>query len=165
MKLLPGFWRKHFLLVELVVAGIATCALIIWSERFNGWPTVAAVLDERRGTVYGVLASIFGSLLGFAIAAQSIVLALSQHERLEVVRKSDYYPMLWKVFVSTIRMLGFATTVAVLALIIDRDSSPFRVLPYLVFFAMCLTLFRVTRCVWVLENVVGLVAKPEKDPK
>lgn len=165
MKLLPGFWRKHFLVVELIVGGLATGGLVLWCERYGGWTHVADVLDNRRSAVYGVLASIFGSLLGFAIAAESIVLALSQHDRLEVVRKSDYYPMLWKVFISTIRMLGLATMIAVLALILDRDSSSFRILPYLVFFAMCLTLFRVARCVWVLENVVGLVAKPAKDLK
>jgi hypothetical protein len=38
---------------------------------------IAQILDSQRGTVYGTLASIFGSLLGFVITTVSIVIAFA----------------------------------------------------------------------------------------
>jgi hypothetical protein len=77
---------------------------------------IAQILDSQRGTVYGTLASIFGSLLGFVITTVSIVIAFATHERLAIVRASEHYPTLWKVFMSSIRVLGIATVVAFLGL-------------------------------------------------
>ena len=157
MKLLPKWWRTNFLHVELGLALVCGLAFIVWAQIFGGGEVIDETLKGNRGAVYGALASIFGSLLGYAITAVSIVLGLSTTERLAVVRESKYYPTLWKVFTATIRTFGLATVVALLALISDRESSPMKWVLYLTVFALILATLRLSRCVWVLENVIILV--------
>lgn len=156
MKLLPLWWRTHFLHVEFVLAIVCVLTFISWAQLCGGGIIIEETLKGNRGAVYGALASIFGSLLGFSITAVSIVLGFSTTERLAVVRESKHYPTLWKVFTATIRTLGFATVVALLGLILDRDSSPMKSVLYLTVFSTMLATFRLGRCVWVLENVITL---------
>lgn len=162
MKLLPKWWRTNFLHVELGLALVCCLAFIGWAHFCGGGTIVDETLKGNRGAVYGALASIFGSLLGFAITAVSIVLGFSTTERLAVVRESKHYPTLWKVFTATIRTLGLATVVALLGLILDRDSSPIKAVLYLTVFASILGALRLARCVWVLENVITLVTGHSK---
>src|SRR5688500_3574838 len=71
--MLLGWWRRQFLWVELGVAVVLTAALVVWSEKYGGKQFIETLLKTQRGTVYGVLASVFGSLLGFVITTVSIV--------------------------------------------------------------------------------------------
>lgn len=162
MKLLPKWWRTHFLHVELGLALTCSVTFVAWAQLCGGGIIVEETLKANRGAVYGSLASIFGSLLGFAITAVSIVLGFSTTERLAVVRESKHYPTLWNVFTATIRTLGLATVVALLGLILDRDSSPMKGVLYLTVFTSVLAALRLGRCVWVLENVITLVTGHSK---
>lgn len=162
MSLLPKWWRKHFLKVELALAIIFGSIFYAWAEIWGGGAILVETLKGNRGAVYGALASIFGSLLGFAITAVSIVLGFSTTSRLTVVRESEHYPTMWKVFTTTIRTLGFATVVALFGLILDRDNHPIDAMLYLTVFASVLAALRLARCVWVLENVITLVAGTPK---
>jgi hypothetical protein len=112
--------------------------------------------------VYGALASIFGSLLGFVIAAVSIAVGFSGSERLDVVRKSKHYPELWNAFNHAIRSLGLATFVALMALILDRDSKPHCWMAYATAVTALLAALLLGRSVWVLEQLVLIVARPNK---
>ena len=162
MKLLPKWWRTNFLHVELGLALLCSVTFVAWAQLCGGGIIVEETLKANRGAVYGALASIFGSLLGFAITAVSIVLGFSTTERLAVVRESKHYPTLWKVFTATIRTLGLATVVALSGLILDRDSSPMKWVLYFTVFASILAALRLARCVWVLENVITLVTGHSK---
>jgi len=126
---------------------------------------VDVFLKDRKGTIYGTVAAIFGSLLGFVITAESIVLGLSGDDRLSIVRKSKHYPTLWKVFTATIRWLAFATAASLVALIADRESVPCRWAFFACVLGSTLVIARLARCVWVLEQVVHLVASPLPDGK
>lgn len=115
-------------------------------------------MAERRGLIYGTFAAIFGSLLGFAIAAESIVLGLSGSEHLQIVRESKHYSTLWQVFRWTIRTLALATVAALAALILDRDKAPCIVYLYVSVFFGLLAAVQLARTIWVLEQVVKVVA-------
>ncbi len=67
-----------------------------WIHYRNGAVVSDRLLAQNRAAVYGTLASIFGSLLGFVITAASIVLGFSGSESLAVVRGSKHYPTLWR---------------------------------------------------------------------
>jgi hypothetical protein len=120
----------------------------------------STLLKDNRAVLYGTMASIFGSLLGFVITATSIVLGFSTSDRLAVVRESAQYPMLWKTFSATIRALAGATVVALLCLLADRDSAPKSWLEVPLFLVVVLSLFRLGRTIWVLEHIISLVTKP-----
>ena len=100
MSFLPQWWRTHFLHVELGLALVCSATFVTWSQ-LGGGVIVEETLNGNRGAVYGALASIFGSLLGFAITAVSIVLGFSTTERLAVVRESKHYQTLWTVFAAS----------------------------------------------------------------
>lgn len=159
MTLLPGWWRRRFLIIEFGVSIIVAGAFFAWYVQFGGAAFVEAFLKGHRAPIYGTLATIFGTLLGFGITATSIVVGFSGSEQLRLVRESRHYGTIWKVFSSTIRALGLATIVALLALIFDRDAEPIPVLMFALVFVSALSLLRVFRTVWILENVIDIVSK------
>jgi len=162
MNLLPSWWREHFLWAEYGLAVFLSGLFWFWSACLDSNISVWPILEGNRGAIYGALASVFGSLLGFAITAVSIVIGFSGHERLAVVRQSRHYKTIWKVFFSSIRTLGFATVIALVGLVIDRDRTPHQSVVYLCTFASLLAVLRIARCAWVLENIVGLISSGQQ---
>ena len=158
-----GFWARNFLWCELAVVAALCAGLIIWAKRYGGEATILDYMADRRGLIYATLSAIFGSLLGFAIAAESIVLALSGSEKLTVVRNSKHYPTLWRVFRWTIRTLAFATISAVSALILDRDANNWSLWLYVCSFFALLAVVQIGRTIWVLEQVVNVVSATKKE--
>ena len=159
MKRLIGFWQVHFLGVELVAAGILTGVLILWIEAFDRYGSVEEILRDNRTALYGVMASIFGSLLGFAITTTAIIIGFAQSPQLEVVRRSTHYPTLWKVLTSTIRWLGVALVVSIVAFVLDRDDDSVQLLSYVFVATGLVAGLRLARTVWVLENVIALITR------
>jgi hypothetical protein len=157
---LPAWWRRHFLNTELLLALVLGLGFFIWTGYAGGYLIVDSVLREVRPTLYSALATIYGSLFGFVIATVTIVLGFSGSPRLELVRNSTYYPTLWRVFSSTVRVLACATLAALVALVFDRADSPAPLLLSVIVFSGLLAVFRLGRCIWVLENVIKIVTKP-----
>ncbi len=154
--------RVHFLWVEFGWSLLLATAIGVWSERWNGKAIIDATLDGNWSTVYAALATISGSLLGFVITAASIVLGFSVSEKLAIVRESKHYPTLWHVFIAAIRALAFSTIVCIVTLVLDRDKRMIHWVMYLAAFGCILAAARVARCVWVLENIIKLVAQPSE---
>lgn len=163
MNKIVNIWRVHFLRVEFVISIVAAIAFAIWVTQLGGKQTIDVIIKGNRAAIYGALASVFGSLLGFAITAESIVLTVSGNEHLEIVRKSKHYVTLWKVFVSAIRALALATTLVLVALIFDRDATPSWYCLTLAAFGTILAAIRLVRCIWVLELIVDLISKPPQE--
>lgn len=153
----PSWWRKHFLLVELFIACALTAVLVAWSVLWGGRQYILDLICGNRSTIYGSLASLFGSLLGFIITAMSIIIGFSTSDRLALLRSSRHYKDLWNTFVSAIRFLGITTIFALIGLVFDRDASQ-----HFYLFIACLGLsmlcvFRVARCIWILEKIVKIL--------
>jgi len=159
------FWRRHFLWVEFALSVAIGLVAVYWIRYRNGAAVCDKLLAQNRAAVYGTLASIFGSLLGFVITAASIVLGFSGSESLSIVRASKHYPTLWRVFTASIRALAFATVISVIALVADRDSQPNRAILCFLLFAVVLAALRVSRCVWVMEQIILLVSSRPKSGK
>ncbi|EHM02912.1 hypothetical protein HMPREF9946_00656 [Acetobacteraceae bacterium AT-5844] len=166
MKRLASIWERNFLYFEFLLCLIMSIFFSIWIFTFNGFAFLEIFLQGNRSALYGAIASIFGSLLGFIITATSIVLGFSSSERLAVVRESKQYGALWKTFISTIRSLAFATITALVCLLIDRDNNTSRTLLAIMFFLFILSLFRVARSIWAMENIILLVthSPPKRAP-
>jgi hypothetical protein len=156
------FYGRHFLWIELGLAVVLAALASIWIEKWGAMKTVDDTLNGNRAAIYTALASIFGSLLGFVITAASIIIGFSSSDRLAVVRQSRHYPMLWRVFVSSIRALALATLVSLVALVLDRDQAVHHLVLYFVIYATLLAVLRLARCVWVLENIIALISRPEQ---
>lgn len=160
---LPGWWRRHFLLVEAVISLVVTAGFAAWAWRCDGWYQLDVLFAGVRPTFYQTLAAIFGSLFGFVLAAVAIVLGFTESDRFKVLRESDHYSDLWRIFKETIRSLGIATLAAVVALIVDRDDAPSRIAGLAVVLTSVYTILRLARCVWVLEMVVSIVVSKQRN--
>lgn len=159
MIVVVKLWQRHFLFFEAITSFIISAIFTIWYYYYDGIKCISTILDLNRPAVYGTLASIFGSLLGFVITATSIVLGFSTSDKLNIVRKSSQYPKLWKIFSSTIRNLAIATLFSVICLLIDKDKSPIAFIVPLLFMVTILSLVRIIRTIWALEQIIFLVTK------
>jgi hypothetical protein len=159
MTFLLKLWRRHFLFIEALIVFITSIAFIIWFYCLDGAASVNAILIDNRSAVYGTMASIFGSLLGFVITATSIVLGFSVSDKLTVLRSSTEYPKLWKTFSSTIWALGVTALVSLVCLLLDKDKHPFPVLTLILVFFTLISLVRIARTIWALEHIIILVTK------
>jgi hypothetical protein len=152
-----SFWKRHFIACEFTAACVAVAIVFVWAHWYGGDPVIGKLVSGNRSAIYAALASIFGSLLGFGITAVSIVVAAINSDNLAVLRKSRHYPTLWRVFTVGIRYLAFATVASLLALILDRDSSPSWRAFYLCLLASVWAVAGVARSIWVLENIIQLL--------
>lgn len=148
--------------IELCLSFMISGVLLVWYMWLGGQHSVDELLQQNRSPIYGTLASIFGTLLGFIITVTSIVVGFAGSSQLRVVRESQHYSTIWAVFASATRALGLATVLALLALIFDRDTKPIPLLMFALVFAATLSLFRVLRAVWILENVIEIISKPKQ---
>ena len=152
-----GFWRRHFLGLEFSIAIIATVAVFAWTENTH---YLTNVLQGNRDAVYGTLASIEGVLLGLVIASVTIVLGFANAPQFAIVRGSQHYATLWKVFTSAIRALGLATIATFIALLLDRDGSHNLPAMLACFGTSVWAGLRVWRVTWVLGLVIAVVVAP-----
>lgn len=158
MKHLFLFWEKNFLFYELFLSVLIWTIALGWFW-YIGFSSLLDLLYNNRSTLYGTLASIFATLLGFSITAISIVLGFISSERFTIVREGKHYSDLWKVFSSSIYSLGAATISSLVALVFDKDNSPYPVLFWVVFFCFIISCFRIWRVVWILEKIVKISQK------
>lgn len=151
-------YRKHFLAAEFVLAVALTVAFALWLALCDGMNFLEPVLCERRTALYGTLAALFGSLLGFVLASVAIVLSLHDNEKLSLIRNSRHYGALWQIFKASMRALASATVVSLAALLLDRQSTPNPLVLVLLFGAVTLSALRLARVVWALEGLISVVA-------
>jgi hypothetical protein len=156
---LRKLWEANFLFLELILAGLLSLIFSAWSELINNGQLISSIFFETREVMYGALVALFGSMLGFSITAVSIVLGYATNDKLEIVRKSKHYPQLWKVFKAAIKVLALATVASLVGLIFDKDALPINFILYLNLFLLLLSVFRVARAIWVLENIIAIVTK------
>ena len=154
------FWRRHFLFVEAVIVIGVTTLLAVWMFFFGGTPYVQEFMRGNRVNIYTTMAGIAGTLLGFSIACMSIILSFSSSPRFTLLRNSQHYPTLWKTFVQATRYLGALTITALVCLAWDTESAevPWLVIPLCFFVG--LSIVRLLRVVWIIEQIVGIVSKP-----
>lgn len=153
------WWERNFLVIEFITAVVIFLAVLAWSLFINKGVAISQIVSGNRQWIYATLTTLFGTLLGFIITAVSIVLGYAQSDKLTIVRQSNHYKDLWGIFKSTIWILGFATVVALLGLIFDKETNPQYIFIYLNILAIILAVFRIGRCIWVLQNIIAIVTK------
>lgn len=159
------FWQRHFLGVDALIAFGLTAALAVWYLVFEGADHVEQLLQGNRTNIYRTLASISGTLLGLSIASASFALNALSSPRLAVLRNSQHYPTLWRTLFQSTWFLGGLTIAGLVCIIWDRENAPttWLVIPLALF--VCLSIVRLARVVWILEQVIGILAKPSPDSR
>jgi predicted permease len=155
------FWEQRFLKAEFALAVVVSVVFVVWAESWGGLSLIAGTTEARLSDIYGVLAQIYASLLGFVITVVSIILGYSTNPRLAILRSSRHYNDLWRTFKSAIRALSLATLTSLLGLVFQKnDALPLRIALYPCVFATILSCLRLGRCIWILNGVIAVVTKP-----
>ncbi|MXZ87436.1 MAG: hypothetical protein F4Z07_01100 [Dehalococcoidia bacterium] len=134
--------------------------LLAWFVLGGGSECIDGLMSDVRADIYRTTATISGTLLGFLIAVASLVMSFVSTERLTLLRTSTHYPAMWETFFQAARVLGALTVTALVCLMFDKDgaSEPWLVVPFVLF--MSLSLARLIRVIWILEQIIGLVSRP-----
>ena len=169
MKILPNWWQRKFLRFEFLLACLLALVFILWVATCARTGSDGFLTTAERSSLYGILATLFGSLLGFAITAFSIMIGLAGSAALALLRDSGHDQTLVQILSSAIRSLGFGTLAALFAFLVNDG-------PWLVSvgalagvaLAFFVSFFRVARIAWVLikiaRRVFELARRNERRP-
>lgn len=145
-----------FCLLSLAIAAI----LDVLGHKYGLNQHVDQLLEGNRVAIYSVLASLSGTLFGFAITAVSIILSFVNRKRFERLRAASSYPQLWEFFMSAIYWLGILTLASVVGLIVDGDTTPLYVFNYFMVFLLVFVMLQITTCLWLLQEMLYQASRP-----
>ncbi len=104
----------------LVVGGLLVAFFMVkGADNFEETLSIA-----RRGTLYGSVASTAGALLGFTLAALSILVALPSTERVEALRKHHSWPRVTGSYFRAAGSLGCLLILATVGIALDAAKEP-----------------------------------------
>ncbi len=154
-------WRKrHVLLADAMIAIFAYVSVLGVIFSTSSPAEVGEVLRGSRGAMYGSLASIYGSLLGFVITAVSIVSVFGDLPRFHLLKDSGRLADIFTVFFSTITSLAIATVLSLTGMILDTDESPLAPLTFISVLVFSVVCVRMWRCIWIMKEMSAISVTP-----
>lgn len=149
-------YRTHFLGIEFFFSIIIISIITFIFYHYIGFEIFQSTLTDIRVVLYGTLVALAGALLGFVITGLSVLLTAGTTPQIEKLKQSKHYKSIFTIFFSTSKYLGILFIASLLSLVFDKDSTPVIVLPLITLWALIIVIFRILRCLWVLEKIVGL---------
>ena len=155
--MLPSWWERHFLFWEFVLTvGIAGAfAGHVFLD--NGADIYECVLRGRRTEIYGITVGSVIALLAMMVTFMSIVLVWIESPRLELLRDSEAYPTLWRVFAQTTTAIAFIVGLGVVGLLIDTDNNQVWAVTTAGLFVLMLATVRMARTIWAFLLLVRIL--------
>ncbi len=150
--------KRHWGFTELALA-LGCAVLARWWFGDGADSRLQDALRGNRSVLYGTIAAVSGSLFGFVLAAGAIMVPMLESPRLKRVRESTQYSSMWRMFLAATRGLGLLTLASVAALIVDSDAHAAWAMTYAVLFLSVLSALQVATCMWILENIVTILAR------
>ena len=154
-------WYKNYSHSWLDFIWTAAVIVVCFTVLDRYWPVEIASQDR---TVYASIATIAGTLLGFAITAISVLIAFWGGEDFEWLRKHPDYARLFGDFKRAVLLFGSTTMLSVVALLISETNEEVRgqVLLGLVLWLSLLsgvTLLHAVRILWLAIRVHSMASR------
>jgi chromate transport protein ChrA len=152
---------------ELVVAAALVVTFLVAATAGNFPETMSA---ERRGTLYGSLAGTSGALLGFVLAALSILVALPSSDRVDALRDHPKWERVPSSYFRAARALLAALALCTLGIALDSAKTAWQLYEAVSVAVLALCLVRVAAAVVALDGIIGVarqrkpLATPIDDP-
>lgn len=150
------YYKRNFLNVQLVIGTVSIFLILlvltylIPSTTINNW-----VLSIKEN-LYPVIASVSGALLGFVITGVSVIIVFTESDKLKLLRKTDTYKDVFKVYFRAIYYLALTTGISAIGIVIPKfDTFCF----YLLLWSLLISTLGLYNCIWVLENLVEVLTK------
>ena len=161
MRAFFRYWGNHFLWMDSISVLLLTSGLAIWlgvADDSHGY--IKDLLAQNRSGLYRTVATISGTMTGFTIGVASVITTVTSSERFRLLRGSRYYGEIWKTFTQTAKLLGLLTVVALVGLLVDKETSPTTWMAVPLFLSGLLAVARLARAIWVLEMITKIVSSP-----
>lgn len=159
---------------EAALLAVAAVLTWQWPSSVDGaltWlrdPLSSALQDivpDSREALYGSLAGVNAGLLGFILAALTILFGHVHSDRFAVVRTSNRLTTLIYVYLAGIRSHAVALALSLIAIFVNQAGHSGNVTVALVLFASVIALVRLLRVLWITEQVAFLlVGRNERRP-
>lgn len=154
MPKLPSFAEAflgyHYALATAVATGYG--ALVVWSSH----RLVGHLPPPTRISLYTSLAATSGVLLGFALTAVTVLLALGPGRGLDLLRSQPEFSYTRKVLMGAIYYFAYATIIATALILVDEKHSPVLWLESLAVFVYTMAALRLWSLVWLLDRLLRL---------
>lgn len=160
-------WALNFLLMDAlaVVAVIAAfVAALAFVGGFNDW--LDSIPKESRHNLYGRVATIAGSMMGFGLAVVAFIIpAISTAERFRRIRLNSRYSMISKTYLQTVYCFGGLTVTALAGMVADTGTSPcvWIVVPFLLM--GLLAIVRLYRSLNLLSRILRVMSSPHPNDR
>jgi hypothetical protein len=137
-----------------IVAGVALVAAFLVAAMSSSFATTMSV--ARRGSLYGSLAGSSAALLGFTLAALSILVALPSSERMDALRDHPRWERVPSSYFRAARALLGALVLCTLGIALDSGRSPWQPYEAVAVAVLALCLVRVAAAVVALDAIIGV---------
>ncbi len=145
-------WRRHFLVIEGVVAWASALA-IWWWLHWAGIDTL--VRNSDNIAIVSAFAQSYASILGFMVAAITFLFGIVDRERFAVLRASKSYAVHWQIFKGALTAAFCATSIGFGSLVLMLSGTvPGWMLLGLIGTGLW-TGVRLGRVVWALLNMIN----------
>ncbi len=152
-------YKRHFLLAELIISIFIILATVYVTGCLCPQRSLENWITSNRSTIYPLVATISGTLLGFVITGVSIILAFSESDKLRLLKRSKQYRTIFTIYFSAIKYLALATVVAIVGLAVNDNLVT--LMFYLLLWSILISALRIWRCLWILWNIVEIIYKKE----
>jgi len=109
-------WRNSYTIVDATIASVIVCLVLVQPTRH--W--LPHIVDAQASSIYIALSAVAATLLGFMIAALTILLTIGGQRITKIYISSDLYPETLNLFHVTAVYLALTTITAILGLFVDR---------------------------------------------
>lgn len=149
-------WSRSFLMYEglVAIAGAAAMASIL--AYYENALDVENLDKPQLLSIIAILASLYGSMLGFLLAVMTLLYGAVDQSRFMLLRKSKRYANLWGVFRSAIRSCAISLIASVLSLIWIWLKRPGVGILIITSGFFILVVVRMARVVWILEKLMDI---------
>jgi hypothetical protein len=156
----PRAWTRDYAhWVYATASVVAALALVRWTYVDN---FIREVLNDNRGDFYPAIVGLEGTILGFVLAALTIVLGYSQAPRFELLRRSRHWASIFRIYIRSVKWTGLALVAAISGLVFDRDDAPNPAISLVVAINAVGAAFWLCRVLYVTEGVVKVVANTKE---
>jgi|GEM_PF-1228028 len=161
MSRLWKLWQTHFLTTEWLASVLVGLGFWQIQERVWGRPVLIAFLDGNHQALYSTLATVSATLMGFVLAALTVILSYSTLPKFAELSKNDGWGTIFRTYFQASFFLFVETLLGFLGLVYDTDQSPRVTITYLVIGVAVFCAFRFARCVWILTMMTAIVTRPD----
>jgi len=140
--------------IWLDVAAVAlTIPAVLWLDPWIR-PLLAGRIGSSSGEIFGAMLGLHGTLLGFVLAALTIVLGYLNRKQFQSLRDSKQIPNLARIYMASIRVHGIGVVLALLGVVYQTGGRFQALLAWGTLLVAILAAVRLMRVLWATSLIV-----------